>query len=316
MSSSIMANPKCVHFNHLFSHPLCESQPLLKKIAHLAFHILTLGIPLAVYRLISCCFSRRTSSEEGEKIQAIGINAVQQNKRMKPYSSIGQEAIEFARKKLEEHPEILPFQFAAPWLNANNTHQPINEEIARLTNLYWEISFKNFEEVMKQNKDNPWSHQAVIEAADECLKIAYTISNLTLEDLKAFTESLASQGENRSFAQALTKQDSYQYRTYYYCTNVYHYLRGQIEWSQHPWNKEEEGLFFTKEDISENHASLFYKKGTIQNSWKKLYNEYCGRVRLYVNEKELKLADSRHINWTEKDTGVKSFFAIPDTLPT
>jgi hypothetical protein len=126
---------------------------------------------------------------------------------------------------------------------------------------------------------------------------------------------LSSKGENRTYAKALTEQDSYQYRTFYYCTNAYHWFRGEIAWSAHPYNKDKKGLF-KAESISAAHATAFYQKGTIQNSWNELYNNYCDRIRLYVNEKELKSADSRHFNWTEKDTEIKSFRSTPDTQPT
>lgn len=147
------------------------------------------------------------------------------------------------------------------------------------------------------------------------MKISYAISNLTLDDLKSFTEARASQGDNRTYAKALTVQDSYQYRTFYYCTNAYHWLRGEIVWSTDPWNQDEEGLF-PPQTISEGHAKAFYQQGTIQNSWNELYNNYCDRIRLYVNEKELRSADNRHFTWTKKDTGIQSFSSVPDTQPT
>jgi hypothetical protein len=243
-----------------------------------------------------------------------GINSVQQNKDIKPYSILGQKALGFARKKLKEHPELAPRKFSSGY-NSDETNQPINQEIALLTTLYWDVAFKNFKNLMKQNKENPWSNQEVIQAADECMKIAYAISNLTLDDLKLFTETLSSKGDNRTYAKALTRQDSYQYRTFYHCTNAYHWLRGEIAWRTNSHNKDQGGLFHPR-SISETHASAFYQKGTIQNSWHELYNNYCDRVRLYVNEEELQRADNRHFMWTKKDTGVKSFSSAPDTQPT
>lgn len=314
-SFSVINSPNGIHSSHLFSNPLCEDQSLLKRIANVAFHVLTLGIPLAIYHIISCCRPKTSSIQRNGNLQTAGINSVQQNKSIKPYSDLGQEALEFARKKLEEHPELAPQKFSAGWYGSDKTNQPINPEIALLTTLYWVVAFKNFENLMKQNKENSWSNEEVIQAADECMKIAYAISNLTLDDLKSFTETLSSKGDNRTYAQALTRQDSYQYRTFYYCTNAYHWLRGEIAWSKNPLNEDEEGLFRPR-SISGTHASAFYRKGTIQNSWNELYNNYCDRVSLYVNKKELKSADNRHFNWTKKDTEMKSFISVRDTLPT
>lgn len=312
---SVTNGPNCIHSSHLFSNPLCEDQSLLKRIANVAFHVLTLGIPLAIYHILSCCRPKNSSTQSSGNLQTTGINSIQQNISIKPYSNLGQEALEFARKKLQEHPELAPYKFFAGWYDPDTTNQPINSEIALLTTLYWDVAFNSFENLMKQNKDNPWSNQEVIQAADECMKIAYAISNLTLDDLKPFTEALSSEGDNRTYAKALTQQDSYQYRTFYYCTNAYHWFRGEIGWKTNPWDKNEEGLF-GPQSISGAHASAFYQKGTIQNSWNELYNNYCERVRLYVNEKELQSADNRHFTWTKKDTGIKSFSPVPDTQPT
>lgn len=314
--SSISANnhSSCIHSNHLFSDPLCKEQSLLRRILNVVFHVLTLGLPLAIYHTISYCRPKTSSAQSSVNLQSVGINSVQQNKSVKPYSDLGQQALDFARKKLEAHPEIAPQKFSAGWYGPANTNQPINTEIALLTTLYWDVSFKNFENLMKQHKENPWNNQEVLQAADECMKIAYAISNLTLDDLKSFTEKLSSKGDNRTFAKALTQQDSYQYRTFYYCTDAYHWLRGEIKWSMAPYSYKE-GLF-PSHPISEAHANTFYQKGTIQHSWNELYNNYCDRVRMYVDENELRLADNRHVNWTKKDTGIQSFRPVPDTRPT
>jgi hypothetical protein len=233
-----------------------------------------------------------------------------------PYPPIGQEALQFARKKLEEHPEILPYKFAAGWYAAEKTHQPVNPEIAHLTRLYWDVYYQALEEAIKKNKDDPWSKKEVIDAADNCIKIAYAISCLTLDDLPAFTENLAKKNIKRSFEEALTKQDSYLYRTFYFCTNAYHWARGGLIWRADFWNKDEEGLFYPEDGVSLNHANPYYENGTIQNRWNQLYNDYCDRIRKYVDESKLKEKDNRHINWTQKDTKDQKYFSKPDTQPT
>lgn len=293
----------CAHSNHLFAHPLCEKQTLLKRIANVAFHILTLGIPLAIYKIHSCYYSKKAPTQENGNLQGAGIQSVQQNIVIQHYS-----ALAFARKKLAEHADIQPKQWSA---------QPVNQEIACLANLYWNVAYKNFEDLLKQHEgNNPWSHQEVINAADTCMKIAYAISNLTLDDLKAFTKTRVFEGEKRTYVQALTAQtNSYQYRTFFYFTNIYHLVRGAGAWA---CELGEDGGIDYPDTISKEHADLFYKNGTVQNSWNSLYNEYCDRVRLYVKEKDLQKADPRHVNWTQKDTDAKreTFRAVPDTQPT
>ncbi len=292
----------CNHSNYLFSHPFCWDQTLLKKILNIAFHVLTFGIPLAIYHVISCYFPK-TFVHDDCKYDLLQASFDSVKKRsIQPYSLIGQQALEFARTKLKEHPEITPHQFLAGPTIAD---QPVNQEIALLNKLYMVIYFRAFKEAIMQNKDDPWSQQAVIDAADACMKIGYAISSLTLDDLKSFTQRLFEKGENRTYAKSLTKQDSYQHQTFYNCTNIYHCIRGASTYSI------EQGLYYPHHDIPQKHAKLFYQKETIQNGWNTLYNDYCDRIRLYVSEDELNVADSRYVSWTKKDTGFETFHAIP-----
>jgi len=136
-----------------------------------------------------------------------------------------------------------------------------------------------------------------------------------LEDLKPFTEQLKKdKGEERTYAKALARQDSYQYRTFYYCTNAYHWIRGGIVWDGKQLEFPLEGPFGPMLPIPDTFAQLFYQEGTMQHSWNQLYNDYCNQVRSYVKEGDLE--DSRHVNWTVKDTAIKTFDRTPDSLPT
>jgi hypothetical protein len=241
------------------------------------------------------------------------------DKMGKAYPQIGQEAIDFARQKLSEHPEIKPAVFSAGWHGADKTNQPVNQEIALLTNLYWDVYFEAFTQAVKKHKDNPWSQQEVIQAADDLIKIGYAISCLTLEDLPEFIHSLEQKGTKRTYAEALATQDSYQYRTYYSCTKAYHWIRGGVTWDKVPWGEDEEDIVQPRE-TPKAHADLFYKKGTIQNGWRLLYNDHCDRIRSYVKEADLQRADNRHFKWTQKDEDTmfsgRTFRNVPDTLPT
>jgi hypothetical protein len=301
----------CAHENHLFNHPLCSNQTLLKKIANIAFHILTIGIPLAVYHIAACIFSRTAPIKEYADLQTTAVRSF----RMPPTPSPVEKAFTLAQAKLREHANLLPTAFRAGWNDAAQTHQPVNRRLPLLNTLYWEITFKNFEDTFKRNRVNPWRSEEVINAADACMKISYTISVLTLDDLAPFITQLAIDGETRSYAEALTRQDSYQYRTFFYCTTIYHYLRGGVVWRDNPWNENQEGLYFPDEPVSDAHAELFYRKGSLQNSWNTLYNDFCGRVRQVVTERKLTQADARHVNWTQKDTGSSNFTRVPDTQP-
>lgn len=77
-----------------------------------------------------------------------------------------------------------------------------------------------------------------------------------------------------------------------------------------------EYLGYKSKKISSSFSTPFYKSGTIQNQWNKLYNDYCDRIRSYVSESSLRSADTRFVNWTRKDLDENSFIRTPDTLPT
>lgn len=42
---------KCTHPHHFFDHPFCKQQSLTKRVAQVAFHVLTLCLPLVIYKL-------------------------------------------------------------------------------------------------------------------------------------------------------------------------------------------------------------------------------------------------------------------------
>lgn len=308
------ANTLCLHSNHLFQHPLCENQTLLQKIANLAFHILTLGIPLAIYHVVAWVRAPKSVEEtEHVNLQNAGLDSVKKNRAIKQPTTPGAEALEFARQKLTEHPGVDEFRFAPSYLEPEDTHEPTNPEIGKLTTLYSQY-FETFKEAIKVNERNPWKSEAVLSAADDLMKLGYAISVLTLEDLQPFTAALAEQGIQRTYAEALTIQDYYQYRTFYYCTNVYHWIRGEIKWQYNEYRDQHTlTLQFPPSDA---HATPFYQKDTMQNHWRTLHNDYCSLVRKCVKERDLKRADRRHVNWTKKDTNVKSFDPRPDTQPT
>ncbi len=79
MSSSVGVVASCGHVNHLFEGILCENLTLLEKIANVAFHILTLGIPLFIYHLMN-------GSSEVQK--APDVQAMQQVRVALPVADI------------------------------------------------------------------------------------------------------------------------------------------------------------------------------------------------------------------------------------
>lgn len=299
----------CDHSNHLFNQPLCQNQSLLKKNANVVFHILTLGIPLAFYHIVS---SFPATPIEPKQKDYGNLQQDWLQKRVKPLPPVGQVALKFARKKLEENPDISGVKFRGAF--GIKVHQPTNDEIAKLSSLHSKV-LKNFIKEIEINKENTWENPEVLKAANDVMKITYAIGILTLQDLKPFTEDLSAQGEDRPYSVALTKQDSYQYRLFFKCPLDYHACRAGYRWTVNSATGEE-GIFPPETSIPESHATPFYTKGTMQNDWNTLYNDYCDRVRMYVKEENLETADQRFKYWTKKDTGIKTFRSTRGTIPT
>mgnify|MGYP000249270747 CR=1 FL=1 len=298
VTSTGFSGAKCIHTHHFFN-PLCKDQSLLKRVAHVAFHVLTLGIPLALYHIISYCH---------RKI----INLGQQNKKIKPYSDIGQKAMDFAIKQIKDNPGLVPHKFGT-FGGGTNTYQPIDERIALLQTL----CEKKHEE-SKQLMAKGWiNNEESIKALDEYMQLVYALSCLTLGDLPAFTEDLLQEKQiSRTYEEALNKQDAYQCHTFYACSYLYHDLRSQCVWEERdvPWDEEKVARYWEpeKDEFFEAFACRFYTKGTMQNRWNELYNDYCDRARLYADEKKL---ESRLVEWIKKDTGMSTFFT-PSSSPT
>lgn len=80
MSDGILSIKPCTHSttDHLFQPFDCKTIALVKKIAIIAFHILTLGIPLAIYNVIRCCFPKKAVTEDvsGKKLQQQAVATV------------------------------------------------------------------------------------------------------------------------------------------------------------------------------------------------------------------------------------------------
>lgn len=100
LSSGATNSLHCVHSYHLFSHPLCEDQSLLKRVVNVAFHVLTLGIPLAIYNIISCCYAKPASKPQGRNLQTRAISSTRQIKKAQP-SSLRQKAEDIMKKEIE-----------------------------------------------------------------------------------------------------------------------------------------------------------------------------------------------------------------------
>jgi hypothetical protein len=279
---SSVAGVNCLH-NHLFDAPLCEQQDLFRRIANVAFHVFTLGIPLAIYKIFHY--------SDPAPLPAQVLSALRASFPISPYPPEAQEAIQFARDLLKQREPFWLPGFVIDWQKRLKCqHQPVNKEIPRLMDLFYRVH----EEFGHAARSYSLNSPEVIQATERVMKVSYAVSVLTLEDLEAFTSQFAPNERLHDYAFALRYQRSYQYRTFYYCTQVYHQVRGDR------WEDRER----------------FFTEGTIESSWRNLYNDYCKRTREYVSHERLEEADTRHANWTYQDLNRDDFRVIPDGLPT
>ena len=261
----------------LFENPLKENITLTQRVTIIAFHVLTLGIPLAIYCAIDCCFPEGLLSLllPNSGVIETALEKLKKSRNIAHYSKLEQEALDFANQKLIEHADITP-------RIEEGLDKPVNLDILKLLTIGSDIYWRSLEKALKDNQDNSWSNEAVIKAYDECLKIAYAISVLTLEDLPAFAAKRPK--EDQALAKSLTSQRGYLSTTIYFCAAIYRHGRGGVVWLQ---KKRDSGVQYPAGLIPDAHSALFYQDGTIQSNWRELYNAYSDRIRMYVPEVEL-----------------------------
>ena len=76
--SSLTPVSSCRHSTDLFGSPLCDKQSLIRKIVNVVFHVLTLGVPLALYKIYNCVFPRQAVDETQIEIIRTTVNHTHQ----------------------------------------------------------------------------------------------------------------------------------------------------------------------------------------------------------------------------------------------
>lgn len=301
-----MINEISEQLGKLFENPFDQNSSLLRKTVYVAFHTVTLGIPLGIHTLIDYSFPK--VDEVHSNLKEIALKGML-SKLDKP-DLVNKEAMDFANAKLNEHKDVKLSKFDKK-INSEN------KDLLKLLTIYSDIYLKKFEALIQKHSDNPWQNEEVIKAADDCIKLAYAIGMMTLEDLPAFMSKRPD--SERRFDFSLTRQDSYQYRTFYYLPVLYHLVRAGAIWRKPP-GSERMRLYFPDKKVTKEEAAPFYQKDTLQNNWNELYNSYCKRVRMIVPEEDLqdnsRYGDSRHAAWTKVDAKFEDFRDRPDTMPT
>ena len=290
-------------FGKVFESPFEFKSSLIRKVAFVAFHTLTLGIPYAIYHIVDYRFPK--VDEVATNLKEIALNGLERKHskpikgQISPYTFVEWEAINFAEKKLKEHPEFVDKNFFENYFADDKANlflvehykkgPPTNPKISALVGIYKWYQVE-IQKLFRTTKD-PWNNTSFIKLYDEYLKISFAISILTLEDLEALTTKMPI-GE-RALYRTLTRQDAYPFIAFGFGINAYVLAKNEGVWTGVPKHEK-----YPDEPL---HDDQFYTKDTIQNRWNKLYNAFCNRFRMYASEEDI-IKDSRNEDRPFKST--------------
>lgn len=271
----------CDHsaLSHMFNNPLCREQSLFRRLANIVFHVLTLGIPLAVYKLMSYCspcFLGVTSS----------ICRLFQRKTITSFSKIEQEALNRGKKLLVDHQYKI-----ADLKELNLVRFPISEDVASLMKLH-KMRYSDLLTFLKsRDPSTVWTDldEELFECVDDALSLAFTAFVRMFEDVDEYMKK----HNYRNKAEALISQRGYMSMVFHNCVLCYHNVRSNLHF------KDDKVCLDDPAPIEK--SKIFYQEGTVQNRWRLLYNEICERLRMHVSEEELNMYDTRFVSLSLKD---------------
>lgn len=315
MTTSITSINSCQHEEHLFAHPLCPHQSLVRRIANIAFHIFTCFIPLIIYHIGRAIFPWKqkndlTEEEEEPWIPSLPKQRLTEMRREQPpYSAEGMATLIFARRILRERPEI-----GSQLIRSRNEEfapfilQPMNDKIAKLNYLEAEVFYPEFEQAIKDHPENPWDNPDVLQAADNYMKICFAISASTLDDLPLLVESLSQREDERTVEQLISDRTCYVKHTFFLLAKAYHNIRSGIYFNP---DDERGPRIDYPETPSLEHSERFYQNGSMFRLWNKLHNEFCERMAHFVDLDEMEREFPRYLSWIKKDEAPEDFQRNP-----
>lgn len=245
------------------------------------------------------------------------------------YSAEAANAIANAVGRTDDNTRV--HQFAAGMLTEGHTHQPHSPLIGRLYTLL-DADSQAYTEVLKR-LNNALDHPETLEKANAFIETAFAITCLSLDELLDFTADLRAKDIDRTFEAALVAQDSYLYRTFFECSNVYHLIRAAAIRMHSDFSGEEEFVMCpyesalwifnrknhqlpSKDEVFARHTPPYYQEGTVQYKWRSLYNEFCNRIHAYIDENALNQADPRFMKWARPENAPEDFKQSPGPQPT
>lgn len=223
------------------------------------------------------------------------------------------EILDFSIQKLSEEDSIADFDWKDRNFFSTTTtkldYLPKDSRINKLSTLYWnkyEVEFRDAIKKHSKDGEDPWTSEEVLDKAEDWFKIGCGIMLLTLDDIQSHINEALLIYTNQSEARA---RANIKYRLMYdncwyakvslcYFWRVYTFLKLGVSWN------DDTGQLCLPEDVSLNHSEIvknrikvssiiiegrseFYKKGTRQEEWKKLYNDCCLILNNFFKEAEL-----------------------------
>ncbi|WP_366223873.1 hypothetical protein [Chlamydia buteonis] len=258
------------------------------------------GISLAVAGLVAAASFIRSR-------QSIPISG-ESGRGLQPCPELtaeGSAALDRAMRKLNEARDTLQQP-----LNWGNLREPINPDISPLLSLQCR---KNHEVLQLLHVDENGlvtfpdneaaSNPAFTNAVTELMELSFAVSIFSLRDLEAYRRRFP---EVTSNLEALARQNSYQYKTFYHMSRSYSLLRHLHMYSQNDVPNAE----------IRSRQARFYQEGTPESQWRSLYNCFCEQARWYIGDEQQAIErEIRLIKHSTADTSCDSF-RYPGTTPT
>jgi hypothetical protein len=145
--------------------------------------------------------------------------------------------------------------------DGTDLHQPITPSIVWLITLHHTVYYPRLSRALKGER--PWESEETLYLAYDCMKTAYLVDRLMLEELKGFAEMLEeTTGEKREYAAILEARDSYQFLVLDWCDFIYGMIKQEIVWD------EAEG------SLCYDHSTQPRHKGIVQDACEELYNDW------------------------------------------
>ncbi|AAP05300.1 hypothetical protein [Chlamydia caviae] len=245
----------------------CASLPLL-ILGGLGLSFIVLGaIAFSAFLIaVKVCLKTPREPEDASVGASVGARV--------DIDPIGAEALKFAAETLDaERSRIEP-------ITCGYLRPPIDDDIRYLCALRGERhnQFLNLLRIDDSRElsfpdDQLWTDPEFTRVSTEFLQLSYAISVRSLLDLENYR---AAHQDATSNLEALARQNSIYYKTFYMMSTAYSLLR-------HTY-------MYCRDSASQEHIEArrarFYQPGSIENQWRLLYNDFCRQARSYLGDPE------------------------------